>query len=185
MVARFGGDGFPDLPANRQFRITEAATLGVVDYLDSEGIESSVKWPNDIYVRNRKICGMLIENTLKGDFVSTSVIGIGLNVNQKDFPPQLVNPVSMTILTGKEYALRRELEKLCECVRKRMAAPDNYDEYVSRLFRFGVFNEYVICATGQPIKARIIGVTDSGLLLTETEKGERMEFAFKEISYVI
>ena len=48
MVARFGGDGFPDLPANRQFRITEAATLGVVDYLDSEGIESSVKWPNDI-----------------------------------------------------------------------------------------------------------------------------------------
>ena len=185
MVARFGGDGFPDLPANRQFRITEAATLGVVDYLDSEGIESSVKWPNDIYVRNRKICGMLIENTLKGDFVSTSVIGIGLNVNQKDFPPQLVNPVSMTILTGKEYALRRELEKLCECVRKRMAAPDNYDEYVSRLFRFGVFNEYVICATGQPIKARIIGVTDSGLLRTETEKGEHMEFAFKEISYVI
>ena len=66
-----------------------------------------------------------------------------------------------------------------------MAAPDNYDEYVSRLFRFGVFNEYVICATGQPIKARIIGVTDSGLLRMETEKGERMEFAFKEISYVI
>ena len=67
----------------------------------------------------------------------------------------------------------------------RLGHYDNALEYVSRLYRVGTFNEYVLCSTGASIRARIVGVTDRGLLCLETEKGERLEFAFKEISYVI
>jgi len=185
MVVKFGDDAITPLEASRQFILTRCVTLGVSDYLESEGIECSVKWPNDIYVRNKKICGMLIENTLKGPFLDTSVIGIGLNVNQKEFPPQLVNPVSMAILTGKEYDIRMELPILCGCIRDRLANYGNSDEYVSRLYRHGTYNEYAVCSTGERIRARIIDVTDRGMLCLETEKGERFEFAFKEISYII
>ncbi len=185
MVVKFGHGAFPPLEASRQFVITRCVTLGVTDYLGSEGIDCAVKWPNDIYVRNKKICGILIENTLRGSFLASSVIGIGLNVNQKDFPPQLVNPVSMTMLTGKEYDLKAGLRKLCGFIRSRLGSYDNADEYVGRLYRFGIFNEYVVCSTGESICAKIVGVSDRGMLCLETKKGKRFEFAFKEISYVI
>lgn len=182
---KFGDGAYPPLKASRQFPISRSVTLGVLDYLEYEGIVATVKWPNDIYVRNRKICGILIENTLCGDSLTASVIGIGLNVNQKEFPPQLLNPVSMTMLTGREYDLKDQLPKLCRFLKRRLGHYDNADEYVSRLYRVGTFNEYVVCSTGASIRARIVGVTDRGLLCLETEKGERLEFAFKEISYVI
>ena len=185
MVVKFGDGALPPLEASRQFVLTRCVTLGVSDYLESEGIDCSVKWPNDIYVRNKKICGMLIENTLTDTFLTASVIGVGLNVNQNEFPPQLVNPVSMTMLTGKEYDIRAELPKLCRFIHHRLCSYDNAYEYAARLYRFGSFNEYVVCSTGVPIRARIVGVSDRGMLCLETEKGERSEFAFKEISYVI
>ena len=185
MVLKFGDGRLPSLEASRQFIITRCVTLGVTDYLESAGIDSSVKWPNDIYVRNKKICGMLIENTLTGPYLATSVVGIGLNVNQKEFPPQLVNPVSMAMLTGKEYDIRTELPILCGCIRDRLTNYSNTDEYVSRLYRLGTYNEYAVCSTGVRIRARIIYVTDRGMLCLEKENGERFEFAFKEISYII
>ncbi len=185
LVMKFGDGAYPPLKASRQFPISRSVTLGVLDYLEYEGIVATVKWPNDIYVRNRKICGILIENTLCGDSLTASVIGIGLNVNQKEFPPQLLNPVSMAMLTGREYDLKDQLPKLCRFLKMRLGHYDNAEEYFSRLYRVGTFNEYVVCSTGASIRARIVGVTDRGLLCLETEKGERLEFAFKEISYVI
>ena len=185
IVLKFGEGHFPLLEASRQFVITRCVTLGVADYLESMGIDCAVKWPNDIYVRNKKICGMLIENTLRGTYIATSVIGIGLNVNQKEFPPQLVNPASMTMLTGKEYDIHAELPVLCGFIRDRLTNYDNADEYAARLYRFGTLNEYVVCRTGEAVRAMIVDVTDRGMLCLETEKGERLEFAFKEISYII
>ncbi len=185
MVMKYGDDAFPPLEASRQFILTRCVTLAVADYLEAEGIDCSVKWPNDIYVRNKKICGMLIENTLRGSFLAASVIGIGLNVNQSEFPAHLMNPVSMKMLTGKEYDLKEELPKLCGFILSRLRNYDNADEYASKLYRFGTTNEYVICSTGKSIRARIVGVTDRGMLCLETEKGEHYEFAFKEVSYVI
>ena len=185
MAVKFGKGAFPPLEASRQFDLTRRVTLGVSDYLDSKGIDCSVKWPNDIYVRNKKICGMLIENILTGPFLTASVIGIGLNVNQKEFPPQLVNPVSMAMVKGEEYDLKAELPLLCGAVADRLTRAEGGDEYVGRLYRLGTFNEYVICSTGTTIRAKIVGVSESGLLRLETEKGEPLEFAFKEISYVI
>lgn len=185
MLVKFGDDGLPPLKANRQFALSRCVALGVADYLGAEGIKCLVKWPNDIYAGNRKICGILIENILQGNFLAASVIGIGLNVNQKDFPPQLVNPVSMSNLTGKEYDLKEQLPALCGYIRDRLRSYDNENEYVSRLYRLGVFNEYVICSTGESVTARIVGVTESGKLCIITSDEERKEFAFKEINYLI
>ena len=189
MLLLFGRDGLPVLKASGQFRISAAATLGIISYLGSEGIGCSVKWPNDIYVRNRKICGMLIENQLAGQDITSSVVGIGLNVNQKDFPLQLANPVSMSMLTGKDYSLVEELEKLYGHLRTsfetRLFDDSAFVEYEFRLYRRGEFHEYVRCSDGTVFEARILGINHSGLLLTENRKGELEEFAFKEISYII
>ena len=189
MLLKFGAGGLHEMKAADQFDITRAATMGVIRYLDSRGIEGKVKWPNDIYIRNKKICGMLIENVLDGDSIAYSIVGIGLNVNQRDFPVQLANPTSMTLLTGEEYDLRPELEDLCHCLSdafcKEMGTVGLAETYENRLFRLGVFHDYVLCSDGSEFKGRIKGTTKSGLLLVENSKGELKEFAFKEISYII
>ena len=191
MLLRFGGAGFPPLAAGGSFRITKAATLAMVGYLRLHGIDSLIKWPNDIYVRNKKICGMLIENSLESEFISSSIVGIGLNVNQTDFPPQLINPVSMTLLTGKRYDLRSELEILAGCLATSFGRllpdgdPEADAEYESLLYRRGAFHEYSAGPYGNRFEGRIIGVTPDGLLCIETKKGELKKFAFKEISYII
>lgn len=183
--------GFP-LPAAAAFGISRAAALAVRDYLEHRSVEARIKWPNDIYVRNRKICGMLVENTLREGLVQASVIGIGLNVNQRSFLPELVNPVSMSLVTGETYASEAELETLCGFLASALDAladPSGTAEqarrYRASLYRLDERHEYVRCADGVRFQARIRDVDESGRLLLENEKGERESFAFKEISFVI
>lgn len=87
--------------------ITPATSLAVVDYLSGFGIKAGIKKPNDIYVDGRKICGMLIENSLRGGRMERTTIGIGINVNQTDFPEDLPNPVSIAQLTGEQYDIKK------------------------------------------------------------------------------
>lgn len=91
------------LKAKDQFELSQLTALSVVDFLALNNIEAWIKLPNDIYVGSQKICGILIENTLRGDSLCSSIIGIGLNVNQTVFDPSLPNPVSMA-LCNKEKA---------------------------------------------------------------------------------
>lgn len=183
--------GFP-LPATAAFGISRAAALAVRDYLEHRSVEARIKWPNDIYVRNRKICGMLVENSLRDGLVRASVIGIGLNVNQRAFLPELVNPVSMSLVTGETYAPEAELETLCGFLASALDAladPSGTAEqarrYRASLYRLDERHEYVRCADGVRFQARIRDVDENGRLLLENEKGERESFAFKEISFVI
>ena len=97
IVLKFGADQLESMAASGQFVISEVAALSVVDFLARHDIEAKIKWPNDIYVGDKKICGILIENALKGNCLSHSIVGIGLNVNQTVFDPSLPNPTSMAI----------------------------------------------------------------------------------------
>ena len=99
--------------------VTQITTLGIRDYLLSKGITAGIKWPNDIWVGDRKICGILIENILDGDRIEASIVGIGLDVNEETWPEELPNPVSMKQLTGIHYELVSELEELCASISKR------------------------------------------------------------------
>lgn len=92
-----------DLTPSAQQILTPAASLAVVDFLAERGIDAVIKKPNDIYVDGKKICGMLIENGIRNGAMARTVFGIGINVNQTEFPSDLPNPVSMSVLTGKKY----------------------------------------------------------------------------------
>ena len=109
ILYRFGAG---QMKATDALLITCVTTLGIRDYLLTKGIESRIKWPNDIWVGDRKICGILIENILESGCVRESIVGIGLDVNEKDWPSELPNPVSMRELTGNVYDLETELPLL-------------------------------------------------------------------------
>lgn len=110
---------FHDLPVSESVRINHIIAVAIRNYLLTHGIQSRIKHPNDIWVGNRKICGILIENTLREKHVEYSIVGIGLNINQVSWPDELPNPVSLRQLTGCEYELNTELEALkkeiCRC----------------------------------------------------------------------
>ena len=87
----------PDLQATRQSEISDTTAQSIVELLERHGIQTWIKPPNDIWVSDKKICGLLIEHSLRGDRIMWSIIGIGLNVNQTTFPDDLPNPTSMAL----------------------------------------------------------------------------------------
>ncbi len=95
-------------------KLNEYVTSSISGYLKEHGIDCWVKPPNDIWCEDRKIAGILIENILDGQDLTGSIIGIGLNVNQTEWPPVLPNPVSMAEKTGRSYILENELRRLSE-----------------------------------------------------------------------
>ena len=127
LLLRFGDGGISGLKASEAVRITQMATLSVFDFLADEGITARIKWPNDIWVGDKKICGMLIENILDGANVSASIIGIGFNLNQKAFDPALPNPVSLHQLTGKLYTTDSALLELYSIICRQAALLDTPD----------------------------------------------------------
>ena len=199
IVIRYGHEYGHTLPmrACDQFAVSEATALAVVDLLASYDIDAKIKWPNDIYVGDRKICGILIENSLRDGFMSSSIIRVGLNVNQTVFDPSLPNPTSM-ILSGNDELQPHSLESLLEefvdifkgyCSRY-MNITGGLSRlrklYLSQMWRKDVPADYLDISDGHSFKGIIRGLTDIGLLIVEdTEKGELKEFAFKEISYII
>lgn len=191
----FEGGLLPEMDAHDQFVISEAAALSVVDLLAENDIEAKIKWPNDIYVGNRKICGILIENSLKGVSLSHSITGVGINVNQVSFDPSLPNPTSMGLETGVRYDLNELLERYMEIFRQYLSRYCNphggYARlrrlYLSQMWRKGEMSDFIDRTRDQetPFKGTIEGLSDIGHLLIKTEEGELREFSFQEISYVI
>ena len=93
------------IPASKQFHISMAISLSIIEALGQHVADLSIKWPNDIYWRNGKIAGILIENTLKGNIIKDSIIGVGLNVNQRHFISDAPNPVSMRQILGHDVCV--------------------------------------------------------------------------------
>ena len=102
------------LPIASRFMLTKAISIAILDFLKQElpDQEVYIKWPNDIYFKNKKIAGILIKNEIKGMMMGTSIIGIGLNVNQESFDENLPNPISMKMITGKDYDLEFILNEI-------------------------------------------------------------------------
>ena len=118
IILRYDGtDGsFPPFPANRQKEISDLTAQAVVDYLALHGIKAWIKPPNDIWIEDKKICGLLIKHRVSGSSLLQTIIGIGLNINEKDFPADLPNPTSLAIEAGLETRLNThsELERFLE-----------------------------------------------------------------------
>ncbi|MBQ8760865.1 MAG: biotin--[Bacteroidales bacterium] len=104
------------LKAEDQFLLTQIVSVSMVEVLKKYLPEESlfIKWPHDIYFNDKKIAGILIKNEIKGMMMGTSIIGIGLNVNQTSFDENLPNPISMKMITGKDYDLEILLKEICD-----------------------------------------------------------------------
>lgn len=110
------------LSAHDQFTISKVTAESIVELLGRHGIESWIKLPNDVYVDKLKVCGILIENSILGNTLEYSIIGVGLNVNQIRFDPILPNPVSMRSLTGKSYDLHCLLNEFMDIFSENLKA---------------------------------------------------------------
>lgn len=192
ILLKFGDGALPSLAAGEQFRLSCVTTLALLSFLKENGIETLVKWPNDIYAGDRKICGMLIENSLKGQQMHTSTIGIGLNVNETVFPEYLPNPVSMASITGRKYDTKQLLEEFLGCFDEKLdlAFSENgsarlMNDYTSRMYRRGTFAAYRDKADGSIFEGKINGVRPSGTLIMEKRDGSSRDYAFKEIEFII
>ncbi|MCU0340187.1 MAG: biotin--[acetyl-CoA-carboxylase] ligase [Spirosomaceae bacterium] len=174
------------LLAQAQFSLNIAVSLGVHDFLETYlGDEVSIKWPNDIYAKNRKLGGILIENTLQNNRLESAVVGMGLNINQLTFEnPQAT---SLRLLTQQEYDLEKLLPQLLEALEKNYLLLRNGHQatlkqrYLQRLFRYQEPHRFK--KNEEEFEGMIVGVSPTGLLAVQIEN--RLEyFDFKEISYV-
>jgi len=214
--AESAGDSavLPQLKAKDQFVLSEISSLALVRLLENHGIRASVKWPNDIYIGSCKVCGMLIENSIHGSSVSSSIIGIGLNVNQRNFDVSLPNPTSMLLEDmKKEFDLPALLDEFMNIFvnfidRFMDDRQDSFDElrdeYLSHLWRLNEtarFIDYTVLPSGHSDKPVVTGITDIAgkeftgiirglspighLLVEDLDAIALREFSFKEIGYIL
>ncbi len=141
IILKFGrSHNTPDFPARCQMLISAITAATVVSFLAGKGVKANVKWPNDIYVDGKKICGILIEHRTAGRLLESSIVGVGINLNQTVFPSSLPNPVSLSLLTGGKYDVRECLEEYCRLFADKLdsvyAGLPHLEDVVSRILAF-------------------------------------------------
>lgn len=170
-----------------QFIISQIISLAIQQTLSEYTNDILIKWPNDIYWRDKKIVGILIENSLQNQFIKNSVIGIGININQEKFTDVLPNPVSLKNITGKEYDRNKVLEKV---INHFILLYSNLDEtliqkkYLKNLFRKNGFYKFQK-PNGEAFKAKIMQVDFDGKIHLQKENGEIETFYFKEVQFLL
>lgn len=176
----------PDgVPPQEQFILSQIASLAVVDVLSRYIDHVTIKWPNDIYYRDKKIAGILIEHNLSGMTISRTIVGIGLNINQEAFESDAPNPVSLSQITGEQYNLDDFLAKLLEATSQRYSCNKELlqSDYARVLYRREGFYPYrdsngEFSATIKEVKP------DGHLILCDTD-GNNRRYAFKEVAFII
>lgn len=182
--------------ASEQFVISQTVAVAIVEMLRHKMPEFSdkiaIKWPNDIYVGNRKICGVLIENSLTGNEINRSIIGIGLNVNQTEFRSDAPNPVSMKQLTGQTYDIDLAVKFLCDNVERFLNAllsPHRRSRlrgrYFSMLWRSTGFWPYRDAQSGECFEARLSNIASTGHITLTDRQGQQRTYAFKEVAAIV
>jgi BirA family biotin operon repressor/biotin-[acetyl-CoA-carboxylase] ligase len=178
------------LPVDRLFSLSQVAALSVSDTISSL-IDSGVyiKWPNDIYVANGKIGGILIENTFRGQALHAAIVGIGVNVNQQDFGNELKHATSLYLQSGQIFNIKSIAEQLHHNLRHyyQMLKTGKF-ETINARYHEKLFRRNMHCSfkhDGIIFNGQIREVTFAGQLMVETSTGEKCTFDLKEIEMVI
>jgi BirA family biotin operon repressor/biotin-[acetyl-CoA-carboxylase] ligase len=177
------------LLARDQFKLNQAVALAVRDAIASVTEKPvKIKWPNDIIIGERKICGILIQNSLSGPNIQSSIVGIGINVNQAAFVPSLAKASSLLLETGRHIDLDKLMFSLFSFLeswylRLRQGRTEGIQStYLEHLFRKGAYCPYSY-PDGRSFYGTILGVDPTGKLMIETE-GRVELFAIKDVVYV-
>lgn len=179
-----------ELKAKDQFLLNCAVSLGIFNALMTFHLPKlRIKWPNDIMSGSKKIGGILIENTLMGDEINQTIIGIGINVNQNSFSKDLPVAVSVKQLIGKEIDRDALLQEIIVSIQRQfeLISQHKYDElwqaYDQHLFRKNKAHMFED-KQGQRFMGIIKGVSQKGLLLVQDKQELVTAYNFKEISYL-
>ena len=181
------------LSVEKQFLLTKISSIALADLM-AESLETSdksypinIKWPNDIYVNNKKIAGILIENNLRENNIQSTIIGIGINVNQLVFN-SAGNATSLKLVVNKEFDLMLLIERLSEFIEARylQLKANKLDiidsDYLKNLYRLNEWANFN--SNNQPFEGKIIGVSPIGKLRVELRTNEIKEFDLKEIAFI-
>ena len=164
---------YDNFPADRAFEIMQNTAAAVCETLKVLGVKSQIKWPNDIFAGGRKICGILIENTFSGKNITSSVVGLGLNIYNE--LPQELKEIATTVLeqTGKRYEVKQAEEILLSFLQK--GVKDKYESYL------GFIGEEVRLLSGEKeFSGIVLGVDKQGNLLARVG-GKDCVFASAEV----
>ena len=192
------------LKAENQFILTQIVSVTMINVLKNYLPEESlfIKWPNDIYFNDKKIAGILIKNEIKGMMMGTSIIGIGLNVNQTSFDDNLPNPISMKMITGKDF----DLDELLSAISYQLSAISyqsivnsqqstvngqqqifNFQfstfNYTNKLYRYKQWASYE--HEGSVKEMMIIGYDQFGRLILKEKNDREVVCDLKEISFKV
>ena len=177
------------IPVKHQFILSVAGALALKKVLDYYVTEISLKWPNDIYWKDRKLSGTLIETSIDRNSIKKCIFGVGLNVNQLQFLSDAPNPVSLAQILGHELDRNKLLDEVIEaftdeyemlCSEDHTAICANYFEALYRREGYFKYRD----AAGL-FEARIDYVNEDGHLILQHESGEYREYAFKEVEFII
>ncbi len=181
------------LPAKRQFVISQVVSLGIVQVLQSYQADGfSVKWPNDIYYLDKKICGILIEVYLQGMNLGRCVCGVGININQDYFLSDAPNPISLCQIVGREVDREELLQQVLSEIRKlylqllgggEQVVIELSDLYFQHLYRKEGYYRYKD-AQGE-FMAKLVKVGLDGRLFLEDKERLLRSYLFKEVHYII
>ena len=177
------------LEAAEQFLLSEAVALAVADTLREYGVEAAIKWTNDIYVGDRKICGILLEHSLEGSHLVRTIAGIGLNINQERFPEWIANPCSLLTETGVRHETTAVFERLYARLAERYGTLERggarqiSDDYNALLYRRGKPARFFLPDRGEVI-GTICGAAPDGRLTVAID-GQERSFLFREIEFII
>ncbi len=178
------------LEAENQFKISQAVSVAIAETLSQfvDNKQLFIKWPNDIYFGDKKLAGMLIQNTIEGRMMGVSIIGIGLNVNQMEFSKDIPNPISLKMISGRDFELDNLLNLLVfniktkvESLRYKENQNEINEKYVSRSYRFGIWSDYFY---QNQVKSMIIrGFDKYGRLLLHDKEGAEIVCDVKELQF--
>lgn len=171
---------------SEHFILSQIISIAIKKTLDEYTDNISIKWPNDIYWKDRKIVGILIENSLKGAAISQSVAGIGVNVNQKHFPANLPNPVSLYQITGKRFArkaIMQSVQKNILDIYRQWGTSQIRKTYMQMLFRKEGYHTFK--NEEETFEAKIVDVQPDGRLDLEEKNGKVHGYYMKEVEFVL
>ena len=181
------------LEARRQFLLSQLTALAVKEALELWTDDIRIKWPNDIYWKGKKICGMLIENELSAEGITRSIIGIGLNINQEIFHSDAPNPVSLRQITGLEENPLEVMTYILTYTRRfyedlRQDEDGSMASLIARQYDFALFRREgwhpYEDATGC-FMARLLRVEEDGRYILQDEAGKERGYLFKEVQYIL
>ncbi len=174
------------IPVYEQFMVSMIGALACSDTVRALGLAAEIKWPNDIYIQNRKIGGILIEHHSMGEHLSRSIIGIGLNVNQIEFDPNIPNPTSFRS-QGISTNVATVMDTLSSFFAERYAQSINelHRDFMANMYRSsGEF--YAYRDEAGEFSARVVGVDSrTGQLALEDSFGVERKYWFKEVEVVL